>query len=74
MGYGSPRQSPSAKDDMLFAVGWVVDGEIKSITGGPYAKVGSARSVVTLNNRRYGGAHGKYQLIVTAIDWKIIDE
>jgi len=73
--YTAGRQSPDKDDDMLFAVGYVLDGELKYITNGPYAKVGPARGQVThRNGRKRSDTKGEYKLLVTKIDWVVVDE
>ena len=75
MTYGTSRNSPDPEDDMAFAVAYVEDGVIEDIVNGPYAKVGPARAQVSYRrNRKRGGTPGDYKLIVTKIDWVIIDE
>lgn len=75
MTYGASRNSPAHDAEMTFAVAYVEDDAIKVITNGPYAKVGPARAQVTYQrNRKPSRLKGDYKLIVSKIEWVIIDE
>lgn len=76
MSYGTKRVVPEKGQDMLFAVAYFPENKEPFITDGPYTKVGSARGMVTRNNKRWKRPNdkGEYKLVVTAVDWVIVDE